>query len=214
MGIIIYYIYFMKSNIGSNPQVLISPTSPSKLEDRTLSSAMAQLNVPNINKPPPTNRNDILKIIANNIMSIDLKSIIDELGLTKNEIIKKELKSFKENNKDTNLCQLRYDHYEERRQAKIDMIYRRWTVLWELQNNKSKTVAKTVSSENLSKNKSNTQFGIRSTNTSRCENRKAMSSTMTENKTRSLINYNKERHKFVRENNANNALQREAKFNL
>jgi hypothetical protein len=88
----------------------LSPCSPSKLEDRTLSSAMAQLNVPNIKKPPPTYRNDILKIIENNIMSIDLKAIIDELGLTKNEIIKRELRSFKENSKDINLCQIRYDH--------------------------------------------------------------------------------------------------------
>merc|ERR1712098_595048 len=110
MGIIIYYIYFMKSNIGSNPQVLISPTSPSKLENRTLSSAMAQLNVPKIKKPPPSLRSDVLKIIENNISSIDLKAIMDELGITKNEIIKRDIKSFKANGTDVNLLQLRYDH--------------------------------------------------------------------------------------------------------
>jgi hypothetical protein len=71
---------------------------------------MAQLNVPQIKKPPPKNRNDILKIIESNITSIDLKAIIDELGLTKNEIIKKELSSFKNDKKDSKVCQLRYDH--------------------------------------------------------------------------------------------------------
>merc|ERR1712000_122337 len=141
---------------------------------------------------------------------------MDELGITKNEIIRRELKSFKTNGTDVNLLQLRYDHYEERRQAKIDMIFRRWTVLWELQNNKSKTLLSTkyLSTDDMHKDKSKTLLPIRSTNTSRGENTKLMTNTLTEDKTRSLINYNKERHKFVRENNANNALKREAKFNI
>jgi hypothetical protein len=97
------------------------------------------------------------------------------------------------------------------------MIYRRWTVLWELQNNKSKNLLSTKissSMENMCRDKSNKQLPIRSVNTTRGDNNKMMTTTITENKTKSLINYNKERHKFVRENNANNALKRETKFNL
>lgn len=41
-----------------------------------------------------------------------------------------------------------------------------------------------------------------------------MSSTTSENRIKSLIDYNKERHKFAKENNAHNVLKREAKFNL
>jgi uncharacterized protein YdaT len=96
------------------------------------------------------------------------------------------------------------------------MIFRRWTVLWELQNNKSKNLlsSKNLSTENIHNVKSNTNVGIRSLNMSRGDNCKMTTTRDTEDKTRSLINYNKERHKFVRENNANNAVKREAKFNL